>query len=94
MTAYARRLARSRPIAATALGPEPVTEPTARPSAASGSGNASYQSPPPRGPVRCRAASWTPAMRGSREGSSSSAIVFMHARVRSTSRSRARCSVA
>lgn len=64
ITAYARSEARSRPIAAIALGPDPVTEPTARPSAASGSGSASYQSPPPRGPERCRAASWTPADAG------------------------------
>ena len=94
ITAYARREALSRPIAATALGPDPVTDPTARPSAASGSGSASYQSPPPRGPVRCRAASWTPETRGSREGSSSSEMVAMHARVRSSSTSRARCSAA
>ncbi len=47
ITAYARREARSRPIAAIALGPDPVTAPTARPSAPSGSGSASYQSPPP-----------------------------------------------
>ncbi len=81
-------------MAAMALGPEPPTEPTARPSAWSGSGSASYQSPPPWGPVRCRAASRTPGMRGSRLGSSSSATVAMSARARSSSVRRARCSVA
>ncbi|CAM5697023.1 hypothetical protein SFUMM280S_00589 [Streptomyces fumanus] len=94
ITAYARREARSRPIAATAPGPDPVTEPTLRPSAASGSASASYQSPPPRGPVRCRTAIRTPDTRGSRDGSSSSARAAMHARVRSVSSSRARCSAA